>query len=259
MDELRAKLVRLDKLEAEWRNDPEFRKDVKGSNRPSPEVIQEERAQTIRNLNKANQTRAALILGVPESEILLIASLTGRVAGKVNILGSPEKDSPGGGHAPMGGETAFEEGLGSAFWIDLPELDQARVAETMFHEVQHVKDWELAQEWIKNYKTETKRLFVKGEPGRKPFEDWLNAQVKKGRLTEADVEMVIMETGDASAYTEARANVRSFLADLQAGAPDLATKALVGYARALKPKSQGGQYGSPAYDSKVQAALVEGA
>jgi len=93
---------------------------------------------------------------------------------------------------------------------------------------------------------------------QEPFKKWLNEQVKKRRLTEADAEMIVMEAGDAPAYTEARANVRSFLADLQAGAPDLATKALVGYAHALKPKSQGGsgQYGSPAGGSKVQAALV---
>ena len=54
-------------------------------------------------------------------------------------------------------------------------------------------------------------------------------------------------------------NVRSFLADLQADAPDLATKALVGYAHALKPKKEGGggQYASPAPGLNVQAALVK--
>ena len=104
---------------------------------------------------------------------------------------------------------------------------------------------ELAQEWVKKYETETKRPFVKS--AAQLFHDWLNAQVKQRRLTKADAEMVSMEASDTTAYTEARANVRSFLADLQAGATDLATKALVGYAHSLKPKSEGGagQYGDP--------------
>jgi flagellar hook-basal body complex protein FliE len=242
VDELKEKLATLDARE-------QVRKATQGADKPFLKALQEERDQVNQNLIKANQTRAAVILGVAESDIQINVSVSGRTAGKVNIIGTPEPHSPGGGHAPLGGEIAFEEGRASAFWIDLPELDKARVAETMFHEVQHVKDWDLAQEWIKTYKTETRRPFVKD--AMQPFEDWLNAQVKKGRLTKADVEMVIMEAKDATAYTEARANVRSFLADLQAGAPDLATKALVGYAHALK-----GQYGSPAHGSQVQAALV---
>ncbi|MDQ1388402.1 MAG: hypothetical protein QOF56_1856 [Acidobacteriaceae bacterium] len=219
-------------------------------------AVEKERDQARADLTKANLTRARFILGVPESDIEFTGSLSGRKSGKVNIIGLPEKNSPGGGHAPLGGETSFEEGRGSAFWIDFPELDKARVAEILFHEVSHLRDWELAQEWIRRYKTETNRLFVKS--ATTPFRDWLNEQAKKGRVTKADVEMVLMETGDASAYTEARANVRSFLADLQAGAPDLATRALVGYANALKPKSQGGggQYANPAPKSEVKAALV---
>jgi Domain of unknown function (DUF4157) len=258
--DLRAKLVRLDSLEAEWKNDPEFRKAVKGADTPLPEAIEAEREKTSQNLTKANQAHAALVLGVPESEILLIATLTGRVAGKVNIVGTPGRGSPGGGHNPLGGQTEFEEGRASALHIDLPELDiPIRAQSILFHEAQHLKDWELAQFWVKNYTTETKGLFVKGAPGQKPFKDWLDAQVKLGRLTKADVELVIMQAGDASAYTEARANVRAFLAALQSGAPDAATKALVGYAHALKPKKEGGggQYGSPAPRSEVQAALVQ--
>jgi len=104
-----------------------------------------------------------------------------------------------------------------------------------------------------NYETETKRIFVRGAPGRKPFEAWLNAQVAKKRLTEADVELIIDETMDLTATTEARANVHTFLAALQAGAPDVASKELVAYANNLKP---GGHYASPAHGSKVEAALV---
>jgi hypothetical protein len=68
-----------------------------------------------------------------------------------------------------------------------------------------------------------------------------------------------MEVADSTAYTEARANVRSFLADLEAGNSALAKNALVGYAHALKPKSEGGggQYANPATGSAVEAELVK--
>jgi ATP-dependent DNA ligase len=126
----------------------------------------------------------------------------------------------------------------------------------MFHEVTHLRDWELAQEWVGKYQTETGRLFVKSASGL--LRDWLNAQVNKGRLTKADAEMVLMEAVDASAYTEARANTRTFLAELQVGAADLATESLVAYAKALKPQSKGGtgKYANPAAKSEVVAALV---
>ena len=219
-------------------------------------AVEKESAQVLADLTKANLNRTRLILGVPESDIEFTRSLAGRVVGKVNIIERPESGSPGAGHGPIGGESAFEEGRASAFWIDLPELEKERAPETLFHETTHLKDWELAQEWIRKYTAETKRLFVKSATD--PLRNWLKIQAKNGRLTKADAEMVIMEAKDASAYTEARANVRSFLTDLQADAPDLATAALVGYAHALKPKSQGGggQYGNPAEGSEVTAALV---
>jgi hypothetical protein len=219
-------------------------------------AIEKEEDQARTDLAKASLNHEGLVLGVPESEINQTASLSGRVAGKINIVGSPAMGSPGAGHAPLGGGNEFQKGLASAVWIDLPELDKPRAAESMFHEVSHLKDWDLAQQWIKAYETETKRVFVK--EALAPLGDWLTAQVKKGRLTHADQETVMMEAGDATAYTEARANVRSFLADLQAGAPDLATKAFVGYAHALKPRSQGGggEYANPANGSAVVAALV---
>jgi hypothetical protein len=221
---------------------------------PARKVVEAEMDQLRSDLEKANLELARSILGVHESDLYFSRSLSGRVAGEINIIGQPEKGSPGGGHAPIGGETGFEEGRASAVAIDFPELSAPRAAETMFHEVSHLKDWELAQHWVKKYRAETKRLFVK--EALSPFKEWLDNQAKKGRLTKADVEMVMMEAGDASAYTEARANVRSFLADLQAGAPELATKALVGYANALKARSKGGQYGNPAAGSEVEASLI---
>ena len=255
MHGLRADLALFAEMEDAWRRAPKDHPDRQTAIRG----LEEAQAKMSPQLSQTTQTSAALVLGVPESEIQLIGSLSGRTPGKVNIVGSPAQGSSGGQHGPVGGQIEFEAGLASAFTIDLPKLDDPAGAQTtLFHEVQHLKDWEFTQEWIKRYQGETRRTFVKGAPGRKPFQEWLEAQVKKGRLTSAEVELVIMQTDDASAYTEARANVRTFLAALQAGAADVAAKALVAYAHALKPKRQGGggQYASPASGSQVQAALV---
>jgi hypothetical protein len=258
--DLTAKLGRLDGLENEYKTDPEFRRAVKGSNIPIPQAIEAERQKTRQWLAQARKTRAAVILGVAESEINFIRSITsGRTAQQVNVVETHQKGTPGGGHNPLGGGLEFQEGLGSALSIDQPELDNpARAQAVLFHEAQHRSDWDFAQAWIAKYRTDTGRLWVKGQAGRKPFEEWLNGQVKLGRLSKADVELVVMETLDSSAYTEARANVRSFLAALQAGDSDGARRELVGYAHALKSTKSGGggQYSSPAPKSEVQKALV---
>lgn len=204
------------------------------------------------------ESRAAAIFGVPEKDIQANGTLSQRSPHVINIIGRPESGSPGGGHAPVGGgDPVFQEGVDSTIWIDFPELTKERSAETLFHETQHLRDWDLAQRWIATYKAETNRLFVKS--ATKPFATWLREQVKKNRLSKADAELVLMEVADSTAYTEARANVRSFLADLEAGNSALAKKALVGYAHALKPKSDGGggQYANPATGSEVEAELVK--
>ncbi|MET0965084.1 MAG: hypothetical protein ABWZ02_01730 [Nakamurella sp.] len=258
--DLMAKLGRLDGLENEYKTDPEFRRAVKGSNIPIPEAIEAERQKTRTWLAQAKQTRAAVILGVAESEINFIRSVTsGRTAHQVNVVETHIKGTPGGGHSPLGGGLEFQERLGSALSLDQPELDNpGRAQAVLFHEAQHRSDWDFAQAWIAKYRSATGRQWVKGQPGRKPFEDWLNEQVKLRRLSKADVELVVMQTLDSSAYTEARANVRSFLAALQTGDADGARRELVGYAHALKPKKDGGggQYSSPAPGSEVQKALV---
>jgi len=258
--DLTAKLARLDGLESEYNTDPEFRRAVKGSNIPIPAAIEGERKKARLALAQAKQTRAAVILGVAESEINFIRSVTsGRTAHQVNVVETHQPGTPGGGHSPLGGGLEFQEGLGSALSIDQPELDDpARAQAVLFHEAQHRSDWDFAQAWIQTYRKETGRSWIKGQSGRKPFEDWLNEQVKLRRLSKADVELVVMQTLDSSAYTEARANVRSFLAALQTGDADGARRELVGYAHALKPKKSGGggQYSSPAPGSQVQAALA---
>jgi hypothetical protein len=123
----------------------------------------------------------------------------------------------------------------------------------MFHEVTHLKGYELAQQWVKTYQQETKRLFVAGPPGREIFRKWIEAQAPK-RLSKADAEIVMDEVSNNSATTEARANVRSFLLSLQSGNPTAATAELVAYARELKP---GGKYATPAHGSYVQAKLIQ--
>jgi hypothetical protein len=257
MHHLRGRLAVLDQLKDQWRrrarDEPEFRRTFQMLLRWN----EERQRETNQQLGQATQTSTALTLGVPESEILQIGSLTSRVAGKVNIVGSPGQGSTGGAHAPLGGQTAFEEGRASAIHIDLPELDNpVRAQKVLFHEAQHKFDWDFAQQWVENYK-KTGRLFVKA--ALTPFRNWLDAEAKAGRLTKADVELVMMQVQDQSGFTEARANVREFLAALQANAPDAATRSLVAYAYALKPKSEGGggQYASPAPGSQVQAALVK--
>ena len=227
---------------------------------PYKEAMAPQRAQTVALRDAARVTRASVVLGVPEVEINPIRTMSfGRQAKKVNIVEVPDKDSPGGGHNPMGTDLKFKEGLDSALTVDYDQLDApARAQAILFHEAQHRSDWDLAQLWIRNYRKATGRLWVEGQPGRKPFEDWLNEQVKANLLTKAQVELIIMETLDSSAYTEANANVRSFLALLQAGDAAQAHKELVAYANNLKPTKEGGlgHYSGPAPRSQVQAGLV---
>jgi hypothetical protein len=263
VDELKAKSVRLDNLESAWRTDPEFRKAVKGSDRPFLEVIQEEREQTTRNLNQATQTSAALIFGVSESEIQLNRSSFDRKSGKINLNPRLVKDAKAAGlHGAEAHQSEdFEPGMRTAIEIDLGGLDKPAGAQaTMFHEVSHLKDFELAQHWVKTYEEETKHTFV-GGPGLKFFKEWIDALAAQARprISKADAELVIDLAANASVSTEARANVHTFLTALQVGAADLATEALVNYAHALRPKKEGGsgRYASPLKGSQVQAALVK--
>ena len=202
------------------------------------------------------ETRASFIFGVPESEIKPNISSAGRKAGKININPVLTKDSGGkdvGAHGPEGGpkDEDFQLGQTSALEIDLAQLDKPAEAQaTMFHEVSHLKDFELAQQWVKQYQDETGLPFV--SQARGPFTAWILAQSPK-RLSAADAELVKDVVMQAHATTEARAHVHTFLAALQAGAADLATDRLVVYAEALKP---GGSIGDPGEGSKVKAALT---
>ena len=157
VDELKAQVARLDALEADW-SDPEFRKAVRGASEATLPAIQAERKKTIQNLNQATQTHAALILGVPESEILLSRSLTGREAGKVNIIGTTRIGTHlVGGKARWRG-TGIRGGTGVGLRsIDLSELDKARAARGAVSRGSHQIDWDLPRSGSRKYTTETKR------------------------------------------------------------------------------------------------------
>lgn len=224
-------------------------------------IEQEKKADVSRELAQATRTRASVILGVPESEIELNVYSSGRVPGKVNFTGQPGAGSTTSGrHGPVSGQD-FTPTMLTAFDINYSLLDDpAKAQKTMFHEAQHLHDYQFAQQWVKNYEMETGRSFISPKSGpkvaalwQKVFGDWLKIQVSKKRLSRGDAELVVDETFDFTATTEARANVRTFLAILQAGNSDLATKTLVNYVRELKP---GGAYATPANGSHVLAELI---
>lgn len=216
-----------------------------------------ERDQVIKDLKDAYLKLASATFGVPESEIQFNASSTGRTAGKINITAQDNRQSIGR-HGPAGGDKGegFQPGQVTAFEVDLADLvaNPTGSQVTLFHEVAHMNHHELAQEWVKNYTGETKRMFVNNPPqAMKYFEDWIKAQAPK-RLTKAEAELIVDVAANRNGTTEALANVHSFLAALQAGAPDQATKELEKYAAALPP---GKQYASPPPKSEVLAALTK--
>ena len=206
---------------------------------------------------EVDTSRIAAMLGVPRDEVKRITTLGTRVSDKINITGQPDADSPGGGHAPMGGSPKFQQGVKSSFWIDLAEFDKTRAPAVMFHESEHMADWDMTQQAIADYE-KAGHIFVQGDMGLAPFQSWLNAQVKKKLLTPADAEIIVDETFNRSSTTEARANVRTFLALFATGDTDAAAKDLKAYANNLKPTKEGGlgHYASPPQGSTVRAELA---
>jgi hypothetical protein len=123
----------------------------------------------------------------------------------------------------------------------------------MYHEVSHLKDEELAQEWVERYQRSTKRLFIAGASNRLLM-TWLQTQTPKA-LSKADAEMIVDIVTNSHSTTEARANVRQFMLSLQSGDTKGAITHLSVYARELK--QPGGHYVTPKQGSYVQAELVQ--
>lgn len=207
---------------------------------------------------QSDEARAAIILGAQQSDIQVNTSTSQRKAGKINLTGTPDKDANSDArHGPVVGQkdTDFHLGLQTAFDLNKDVLDKpAHAAGTLFHEVSHRMDFELAQKWVAAYQNETGRLFVRA--GIKYFKDWIDAQAAKKppRMSKAEAQLVVDEALDASASTEARANIRTFLEYFRAGIYDEAKQALTNYAGALPPVSKA--YGSPPAGSPVLVELA---
>ena len=259
VDDLKAHLARLDALQQEWNTDPAFRESVKGATPPFPQAIQDETDNTKKRLAKAEQTRAALVFGVSESDISFNISVSDRVADKVNLTGSPGTGSNSTArHGPVAhqdGDGSFSPDLVTAFDINTSEIEKPELAQgDLFHEVSHLADYRLAQRWAHRYQDETGRLFV-GGVGLPKFKEWIDAQTKTKppRLSPADAELIVDEAADASSTTEARANIHTFLAYFQNGFDKEATVTLTKYAAALLP---GKAYATPPPGSPVLAQLT---
>jgi hypothetical protein len=243
IDDLKAKVTRLDAL-------------MKGEPDPkNRDAIKEEKSRTEELLTRAHQSRAASVFGVDESEISRNIYPSDRIAGKINLTANTQGGNTGGRHGPVVGQkdTDFHIGLITAFDVNAEYLDTPEKAQgTLFHEVSHLMDAKLAQTWAKQYEQETGRLFV-GGPGLKIFLAWINEQVQKKRLSAADAQVVVDEAANVTASTEARANIRTFLTYFRARLFDLATEALVNYAKALPP---GKEYGQPPNKSAILIELT---
>lgn len=208
---------------------------------------------------QSEEARAALILGAETSDIAINTSTSQRQAGKINLTTVPEKRSGSDArHGPVVGqkETRFHRGLATAFDLDKDVLDKPAHAQgTLFHEVSHRVDFELAQRWVGLYEDEKHHTFVPGDRDElKLFMDWINDQAKKKRLSTAEAQLVIDEASDTSGTTEARANIRTFLEYFRAGVYSEAIQALTNYAGALPPV--GKAYGSPPAGSPVLVELA---
>lgn len=207
---------------------------------------------------QSDEARAAIILGADQSDIQINARTSQRQAGKINLTATPDIGADSDArHGPVVGQSDidFHLGLVTAFDIDKKSLDKpAHAAGSLFHEVSHLMDFELAQRWVAAYEKETGRTYMRA--GLKLFMDWINAQAAKKppRLSKAEAQLVVDEAADVTATTEARANIRTFLEYFRAGIYDEAKQALTNYAGALPPV--GKAYGSPPPSSPVLVELA---
>ena len=198
-------------------------------------------------LNAATKDLYALILGVDGGEVLVNRSSFDRKAGKINVTTALTKDTGRlGAHGRESRQDeSFEPGAKSAFELSPNAFTTpARAQAVLFHEVSHLKDYELTQRWVTEY--EKGHTFV-GGPGVTFFQNWL-----KGRASAAEAQLASDIASGAQATTEARAYVRTFIAAFDVGAGVEATAQLVAYAKGMA----GGKIAIPAQPDK-NAVLVE--
>ena len=190
-------------------------------------------------LNAANKDLYALILGVDGGEVLLNRTSFDRKSGKVNVTAAlaNDRNPKAGAHGRESHQDeSFARGAKSAFELN-PTLfaTPARAQAVLFHEVSHLKDYELAQRLVTEYETGG-REFVAGR-GMKHFEAWVRAKVSA-----ADAQIVSDIAAGAQATTEARAYVRTFIAAFDVGAGVEAAAQLFVYAKGMA----GGKIAMPA-------------
>jgi hypothetical protein len=176
-------------------------------------------------LNAATKDLYALILGVDGGEVLLNRSSFDRKAGKINVTTALTGKLGAHGRESRQDES-FEPGAKSAFELSPNAFTTpARAQAVLFHEVSHLKDYELTQRWVTEY--EKGHTFV-GGAGVTFFQKWL-----KGRASAAEAQLASDIALGAQATTEARAYVRTFLAAFDVGAGVEATAQLVSYAKGM--------------------------
>jgi hypothetical protein len=198
-------------------------------------------------LNAATKDLYALILGVDGGEVLINRTSFDRKAGKINVTTALTKDTGKlGAHGRESRQDeSFEPGAKSAFELSPNAFTTpARAQAVLFHEVSHLKDYELTQRWVTEY--EKDHTFV-GGPGVTYFQNWL-----KGKTSAAEAQLASDIAAGAQATTEARAYVRTFIAAFDVGAGVEATAQLVAYAKGMA----GGKIAIPAQPEK-NAVLLE--
>ena len=181
-------------------------------------------------VNAATRDLYALILGIDGGEVLVNRSSFDRKAGKVNVTAAMATDRSGraGAHGRESRQDeGFEAGAKSAFELN-PNLfaTPASAQAVLFHEVSHLKDYELTQRWVTAYE-KTGATFV-GGPGLPYFERWL-----RGSASPAEAQLVADIASGAQATTEARAYARTFIAAFDVGARVEAAAQLVAYAKGM--------------------------
>jgi hypothetical protein len=181
-------------------------------------------------LNAAKQGLYALILGVDGGEVLLNKRSFDRKAGKINVTADLATDRSGrsGAHGRESKQDeGFELGAKSAFELNPNLFDTpAKAQAVMFHEVTHLKDYELTQRLVTAY--EAKGHTFVGGPGVPYFEKWVR---KNARPAEAQLAVDI--ASGVQGTTEARAYVKTFIAAFDVGAGVEAAAQLVTYAKGM--------------------------
>ncbi len=210
------------------------------------------------DLSHAEKQLGSLVFGVPDSEIRLNRSNSDDKPDVINI------DLPQ--NMPGAGSERFDIGNLSGrptFAISLDKLQKPSEASgTLFHEISHIQDSKLAQQWLGKYRQE-KTGFGTSPDDLKSFRDWIKTKkggqelqqwlAKQPGLSKADSEVVADAAAGANVSTEARAYVHSTITAMRAGDFDAMKDQLKSYALAIKK----GQTTNPLDGSETLKTLTQ--